>query len=169
VSCAEYAGEQRTARLRTIIAQLDRPRHRILRRLLGLIKRIGELAALSKYIHAPFRPCLTCARNSPACAALCVRACVRWRVCRNGRTLTVPQMAIVLAPYIIRPTSQSSEIDSGSGDDLGDTLIEPSKCIDSPKPVGFPLTPRRREIVRSDWFAHAPPPPIPSPRHCGLK
>lgn len=117
IALREHAGEQRTARLRTIIAQLDRPRHRILRRLLGLIKRIGELSALSK----------------------------------NGRALTVPQMAIVLAPYIIRPTSQSSEIDSGSVDDLGDTLIEPSKCIDSPKPIGFPLTPRRREIVRSDW------------------
>jgi hypothetical protein len=90
-------------------------------------------------------------------------------VCRNGRALTVPQMAIVLAPYIIRPTSQSGEIGSGSGggDDLGDTLIEPSKCIDSPKPIGFPLTPRRREIVRSDWFAHAPPPThsVP-PDHC---
>jgi hypothetical protein len=77
--------------------------------------------------------------------------------CRSGRALTVPQLAIVLAPYIIRPTTQSgTSIDtSAASDDLvSDTLIEPSKCIDSPKPIGFPLTPRRREIVRSDWYTH---------------
>jgi len=67
----------------------------------------------------------------------------------SGRMLTVAQLAIVLAPYIVRPTNrEGASIDVA---DIGDALIEPSKCFDSPKPMGFPLTPRRRGIVRSDW------------------
>lgn len=79
--------------------------------------------------------------------------CSSARSIRNGRTLTATQLAIVLAPYIIRPTKTDDlTLDSTQPKEhLEDALIEPSKCIDSPKPIGFPLTPRRREIVRSDW------------------